>query len=161
MSRSVPIRDTWNVCNLDDVARSAEYAGCNGSSRSRGCSVGSHGSESSNIALLLSNIILLPFFRLEFLLFSSLLDPESPQQKHDDTHKHYTTNNASRNCSYIWTIALRGGIRVCNAFGMCAVVAILRHQGTDLAVRARSTGRCFRRTLHTSLEDCSHCSFHL
>lgn len=98
-TRAIPVRDTRNIRDLDDVACPAENAVRQRASCSRRCRVSSC---ESCAPLLTRNLVVLPFLlQLRVLFFSPLLDPEPVYAKHNKNDKSHPSYYSSSNGAYI------------------------------------------------------------
>lgn len=107
-------------------------------------------------ALLRSDVIVLELLlQLAILLFSSLLNPEAPDQKYQECHERDSANDAacyrtdvrSVMCRRRWS---RGILNACHA---CAILTILRYERAYLGAWAIRTCEFARRADHTSFEN--------
>ena len=149
VTRTIPIRHTRNIRNLNDVARTAENAVRKRASRPcRSCVI------DRLVSTLLCGLMLCLPFLLEFLilLMASLPDPEPPNEIDDQWHESHSSNNTTGDCSYIRSNGGRRRGRVLDTRHVRAGLTVLRHQRADLAVAACWTCRCRRRTLDAPLE---------
>lgn len=115
MSGPVAIRDSGNVRDLNDVARPTENTVRDGASCPCRSIIRAHRCESALRSLLLIDLIFLPLLRFQLLLLPPLLDPESPEEKHSQSHESHSAYYATCDRSHIGLAGRRSRDRVCDA----------------------------------------------
>ena len=150
--RAIPVGDTRNIRDLNDIARAAENAVGERSSCPRRSGIVRH--RKARVPLLTGDVVVLPILlQLRVLLFSALLDPESVDHEHDNHHKRDPADHTPSDCAYIGPTRCRRWIGVCNAGHARATRTVLRLQHANLVARACRAGRHVGRTLHAAFED--------
>ena len=132
--RGVPVRDAGDVGNLDDIARATEDAVGKRASRAGGNSIRSADVKAVDELLLRNVVALDPFLlQLPVLLFSPLLDPEAPDDEHDQCHKRYSAHHSAGDGAHVPPVRVGCRRWVLDTGHVRAFVAVVGDERADLA----------------------------